>query len=104
MQFECKHKPIVPDSINLSKFTFLPIILGAVLGIEFGASSLSLALKVGMTVIASSLTFVSPNIGNVIHMSSFLWGGNAMANSIFGILMLFRYSVGRGWSLKEELN
>ncbi len=47
------HKPFVPDSAKIPELTFLPLVMGAVLGIIFGASSLYLALKVGMTVSAS---------------------------------------------------
>jgi putative OPT family oligopeptide transporter len=47
------HKPYVPDGANLPEFTWPSVLLGAVLGIVFGASSLYLLLKVGMTVSAS---------------------------------------------------
>src|SRR5437868_1221265 len=48
-----EHKPYVPDESNLPEFTWPSVLLGAVLGIIFGASSLYLLLKVGMTVSAS---------------------------------------------------
>ncbi|MGE3973406.1 MAG: OPT family oligopeptide transporter [Bdellovibrionales bacterium] len=48
-----EHKPFVPPSSSIPELTLLPILVGAVLGIIFGASSLYLALKVGMTVSAS---------------------------------------------------
>src|SRR5260370_20826120 len=47
------HKPYVPDYVNMPEFTWSAVLLGAVLGIVFGASSLYLLLKVGMTVSAS---------------------------------------------------
>src|SRR5690242_5397026 len=47
------HKPYVPDEANIPEFTLAPVIVGAVLGIIFGASSLYLVLKVGLTVSAS---------------------------------------------------
>lgn len=47
------HKPYVPDQANLPEFTWPAVVVGAVLGIVFGASSLYLLLKVGMTVSAS---------------------------------------------------
>jgi putative OPT family oligopeptide transporter len=47
------HQPYVPDSANLPEFTWPAVLVGAVLGIIFGASSLYLLLKVGMTVSAS---------------------------------------------------
>jgi uncharacterized oligopeptide transporter (OPT) family protein len=48
-----KHDPYVPDDKNLAEFTWPSVLLGALLGIVFGASSLYLLLKVGMTVSAS---------------------------------------------------
>lgn len=47
------HKPYVPDEVVMPEFTWQAVIVGAVLGIIFGASSLYLLLKVGMTVSAS---------------------------------------------------
>src|SRR5262245_3086474 len=46
-------KPFIPASARLREFTPIPIILGTLLGILFGASSLYLVLKVGITVSAS---------------------------------------------------
>src|SRR5262245_23113770 len=46
-------KPYVPDQVELQEFTWPAVFVGAVLGIIFGASSLYLLLKVGMTVSAS---------------------------------------------------
>src|SRR5438034_461882 len=48
-----EHKPFVPDSVKMAEFTWQAVVVGAVLGIIFGASSLYLVLKVGMTVSAS---------------------------------------------------
>ncbi len=45
--------PYIPDSAELPELTWLPVIVGSLLGIIFGASSLYLFLKVGMTVSAS---------------------------------------------------
>src|ERR1700686_4807682 len=47
------HQPYVPDDATMPEFTLVPIIVGALLGIVFGASSIYLVLKVGMTVSAS---------------------------------------------------
>ncbi|HEX3655301.1 MAG TPA: oligopeptide transporter, OPT family [Pirellulales bacterium] len=47
------HRPFVPDEVHEPEFTWPAVTLGAVLGIVFGASSLYLVLKVGMTVSAS---------------------------------------------------
>jgi putative OPT family oligopeptide transporter len=47
------HQPYVPDDVHMPEFTWQAVLVGAVLGIVFGASSLYLVLKVGMTVSAS---------------------------------------------------
>ncbi len=47
------HQPYVPDDVTLPEFTWSAVLVGAILGIVFGASSLYLVLKVGMTVSAS---------------------------------------------------
>jgi putative OPT family oligopeptide transporter len=46
-------KPYIPAGIKLRELTPLPIIVGTLLGMVFGASSLYLVLKVGLTVSAS---------------------------------------------------
>ena len=46
-------RPFIPANIKLREFTVLPVIIGTLLGIVFGASSLYLVLKVGVTVSAS---------------------------------------------------
>ncbi len=48
-----KFEPFIPASAQLPEFTARAIITGAVLGVVFGASSLYLVLKVGLTVSAS---------------------------------------------------
>src|ERR1041384_1621702 len=47
------HKPYIPPEAAPREFTARAVIVGALLGIVFGASSLYLVLKVGMTVSAS---------------------------------------------------
>src|SRR4051812_244797 len=46
-------RPYVPDEVQPPELTWSAVLLGSVLGIVFGASSLYLFLKVGMTVSAS---------------------------------------------------
>jgi len=46
-------QPYVPDKTDLPEFTWSALITGSLLGIVFGASSLYLVLRVGMTVSAS---------------------------------------------------
>src|SRR4051812_21032238 len=46
-------QPYVPDAAELRELTLPAVVMGSLLGIVFGASSLYLFLKVGMTVSAS---------------------------------------------------
>jgi putative OPT family oligopeptide transporter len=46
-------KPYIPAGVRLPELTPLPLIIGTLLGMVFGASSLYLVLKVGLTVSAS---------------------------------------------------
>src|SRR6516164_332621 len=48
-----EHKPYISPQEVIPEFTWSAVLVGAVLGIIFGASSLYLLLKVGMTVSAS---------------------------------------------------
>jgi putative OPT family oligopeptide transporter len=50
---EPAHQPFVPAGARRPELTPLPLLLGALLGILFGASSMYLVLKVGLTVSAS---------------------------------------------------
>jgi len=50
---ETEFKPFVPASESPPELTLAPVIVGSLLGILFGASSMYLVLKVGMTVSAS---------------------------------------------------
>src|SRR5712691_7857462 len=51
--FLTNFKPYIPASLRLRELTPLPLIMGTLLGMVFGASSLYLVLKVGLTVSAS---------------------------------------------------
>jgi putative OPT family oligopeptide transporter len=46
-------EPYIPAATTMRELTVLPVVVGALLGVIFGASSLYLVLKVGMTVSAS---------------------------------------------------
>ena len=48
-----KFEPFIPAEANIAEFTVRAVITGAILGMVFGASSLYLVLKVGLTVSAS---------------------------------------------------
>jgi putative OPT family oligopeptide transporter len=51
--FLARFRPYIPANVRIPELTPLPLIVGTVLGILFGASSLWLTLKVGLTVSAS---------------------------------------------------
>ena len=46
-------RPFIPASAHLRELTLIPLLTGTLLGIVFGASSLYLVLKTGLTVSAS---------------------------------------------------
>ena len=46
-------RPFIPAGVTLPELNILPLLVGVVLGVIFGASSLYLVLKVGLTVSAS---------------------------------------------------
>jgi hypothetical protein len=48
-----EHRPFVPDDSRIAEFTLRAVVMGVLLGMVFGASSLYLVLKVGLTVSAS---------------------------------------------------
>src|SRR6202012_3010343 len=47
------HRPLIPATAALRELTPIPLIVGVLLGVVFGASSLYLVLKVGLTVSAA---------------------------------------------------
>src|SRR5229473_1080143 len=51
--FLANFRPYIPAGVRLRELTPLPLIMGTLLGMVFGASSLYLVLKVGLTVSAS---------------------------------------------------
>lgn len=53
MQESPKFKPFVSDETNMAEFTIKSILLGCIFGIIFGAATVYLALKAGLTVSAS---------------------------------------------------
>ncbi|XZE18308.1 OPT family oligopeptide transporter [Pirellulaceae bacterium SH449] len=46
-------QPFIPEDSNVPEFTWGPLVMGSLLGIIFGASSMYLVIKVGLTVSAS---------------------------------------------------
>lgn len=65
-----EHKPYIAPETDIPEFTPSAVIVGAILGIVFGASSLYLVLKVGMTVSASIPVAV-------LSITLFRWLGGA---------------------------
>ncbi len=58
----------IPASTNLREFTWLPLVVGTLLGMVFGASSLYLVLKVGLTVSASiPVAVISITLFRLLH-------------------------------------
>src|SRR5687767_7311103 len=53
MNTPTRFEPFIPPSVRMLEFTARAVITGVVLGVVFGASSLYLVLKVGLTVSAS---------------------------------------------------
>src|SRR5256885_9910200 len=51
--FLATFRPYIPAGVTLRELTPIPLVMGTLLGIVFGASSLYLVLKVGLTVSAS---------------------------------------------------
>ena len=48
-----RFRPLIPASASLRELSVVPLVVGVLLGVVFGASSLYLVLKVGLTVSAS---------------------------------------------------
>ena len=67
------HQPYIPASESPKELTFTALALGAGLGIVFAASSVYLAIKVGMTVSASiPIAVLSIAVFRAIGKSSIL--------------------------------
>jgi putative OPT family oligopeptide transporter len=80
---EPEFKPYVPDEARIPEFTWFPVIMGALLGIIFGASSLYLVLKVGLTVSASiPVAVLSITLFRVISKATGLRKTTILENNI----------------------
>jgi putative OPT family oligopeptide transporter len=76
-------KPYVADQVRMPEFTWSAVILGTVLGILFGASSLYLMLKVGMTVSASiPVAVLSITLFRVFSRLGFVRKATILENNI----------------------
>jgi putative OPT family oligopeptide transporter len=75
-------RPFIPASVRLPELTIFPLILGTILGIIFGASSLYLVLKVGLTVSASiPVAVISLTIFRALRSMGFR-GASILENNI----------------------
>jgi putative OPT family oligopeptide transporter len=75
-------KPYIPAGVNMPELTVLPLIMGTFLGIIFGASSLYLVLKVGLTVSASiPVAVISITLFRLLSKFG-LRGANILENNI----------------------
>ncbi|HVP38655.1 MAG TPA: oligopeptide transporter, OPT family [Candidatus Saccharimonadales bacterium] len=91
------YEPYIPASARLPEFTPIPIVMGTLLGMVFGASSLYLVLKVGLTVSASipvavlSITFfrILSKLGardaTILENNIVQIGGSAGESIAFGV-------------------
>jgi putative OPT family oligopeptide transporter len=90
-------QPFIGPDVTLREFTFRAVVLGVLLGVVFGASSLYLILKVGMTVSASipvaviSLTLfrlwakVGGRDANILENNIVQTAGSAGESIAFGV-------------------
>src|SRR5947209_14214761 len=77
------HRPYVPDVVSMPEFTWSAVLVGAILGIIFGASSLYLVLKVGLTVSASiPVAVLSITLFRIFSKLSFIRRANILENNI----------------------
>src|SRR5437870_3186130 len=105
-------EPYIPAERNLRELTALPVVMGTILGAIFGASSLYLVLKVGLTVSASipvaviSITLfrILSKLGmrdaTILENNIVQTAGSAGESIAFGVgvtmpaLMLLRFDLG----------
>jgi putative OPT family oligopeptide transporter len=63
-----RYRPFIPATAQLSEFTARGLLMGVVLGVIFGASSLYLVLKVGLTVSASiPVAVIAVTLFRLVH-------------------------------------
>jgi uncharacterized oligopeptide transporter (OPT) family protein len=68
-----KFQPFIPDSRILPEFTLKSILLGAMFGVIFGASTVYLALKAGLTVSASiPIAVLAISLGRKVFKTTIL--------------------------------
>src|SRR6266545_7579105 len=79
-------EPYIPAQTELRELTPVPVVMGTILGMIFGASSLYLVLKVGLTVSASiPVAVISVALFRVFSKYGrflFTWGSRIIAVAI----------------------
>ena len=80
------HKPYVPASTLLPEFTPRAVILGILFGVIFGASTVYLGLKVGLTVSAS----IPIAVLSITILRAF---GRAWAEQLSGLVCYIGYII-----------
>src|ERR1700682_512912 len=76
-------RPFVPPEVSLPEFTPLPLVMGVLLGMVFGASSLYLVLKVGLTVSASiPVAVISITFFRLLSKLKIMRDANILENNI----------------------
>src|SRR5581483_5922628 len=76
-------QPYVPPEKDIPELSALPLIMGTLLGAIFGASSLYLVLKVGLTVSASiPVAVISITLFRLLHRFKLHRGATILENNI----------------------
>src|SRR5207244_7503461 len=77
------HEPFVPADVTMPELTWPAVVVGALLGIVFGASSLYLVLMVGLTVSASiPVAVLSITLFRVFSKLPFIRRATILENNI----------------------
>ncbi len=70
---DIKFKPFVSPETNMKEFTFKAVLMGSIFGILFGASTVYLALRAGLTVSASiPIAVLAITIGRKLFRTTIL--------------------------------
>jgi uncharacterized oligopeptide transporter (OPT) family protein len=97
-------RPYIPASVTLPELTILPLIMGTLMGMVFGASSLYLVLKTGLTVSASipvavisitlfrALSKIGLRNANILENNIVQTAGSAGESIAFGVTSRCRRS------------
>src|SRR5437588_67511 len=90
------HKPYVANDARIAEFTPKAVIVGALFGLIFGASTVYLALKAGLTVSASIPIAVLS-----ISLLKKLGGSTILENNIVQTIGSAGESIAAGWRARR---